>query len=151
MNRFLDMKNSFPALISPVIIPFILFGGCLQSSPAIPVPVPTPSNTNPPITPTANSPPACSLEPGPTQIIPAYEAVSVTVNHNTVTENPSIAVAFDGGVRAGNSHPDECNRDPIGLRQGTAKPGQSPHGRYCHADRNYPDLPSYRGHDDDLR
>jgi hypothetical protein len=101
MNKFLDMKNRFPALISLAIILFILFGGCLQSSPAIPAPVPTLSNTNPPIAPTANSLLACSLEPGPTQIIPASEAVSVTVNRNTITENPSITVAFDGGLGLG--------------------------------------------------
>ncbi len=43
----------------------------------------------------------CSLEPGPTQVVPDYETVRVKVNRNSITENPTIAIIFDGGLGLG--------------------------------------------------
>ena len=43
----------------------------------------------------------CSLVPGPTQIVPPDESVSVTVNRNTITENPTITTTFNGGKGLG--------------------------------------------------
>ena len=89
------MKEAFLLLISLTLILSVLIGGCVQSNPS---PVPTPAVT---VTPsqTQTIPPAqtCSLVPGPTQIVPPYESVSVTVDRNSITEDPTIAVVFNGG------------------------------------------------------
>jgi hypothetical protein len=37
------------------------------------------------------------LQPGPVQTVPLDESVSVTVNRNTITTNPTITVTFNGG------------------------------------------------------
>jgi hypothetical protein len=39
--------------------------------------------------------------PGPTQTVPEYESVSVTVQRNTITENPTITATFNGGMGLG--------------------------------------------------
>jgi len=39
--------------------------------------------------------------PGPTQIMPADEAVSVTVSRNTITTDPTITTTFNGGMGLG--------------------------------------------------
>jgi hypothetical protein len=39
--------------------------------------------------------------PGPVQTVPAYEAISVTVDRNTITENPTIITTFNGGMGLG--------------------------------------------------
>jgi len=39
--------------------------------------------------------------PGPTQTVPEYESVSVTVQRNTITENPTIITTFNGGMGLG--------------------------------------------------
>ncbi len=54
-----------------------------------------------PQTQTPQPPQTCSLIPGPTQIVPEYESVSVTVNRNTITENPTIAIVYNGGLGLG--------------------------------------------------
>ena len=45
--------------------------------------------------------PANTIVTGPTQAVPDYESVSVTVNRNSITENPSIAIVFNGGLGLG--------------------------------------------------
>lgn len=97
------MKKCFFLLISVALLLCVLIGGCVQSS--------SPSPANPALPPAApvvthqqtQIPPqqTCSLVPGPTQIVPEYESVSVTVNRNTITENPTIAIAFNGGFGLG--------------------------------------------------
>ena len=47
------------------------------------------------------SPATCSLQPGPTQVVPDYEAFSITVDRNTIMENPSITTRFNGGLGNG--------------------------------------------------
>ena len=90
------MKEAFLLLISLTLILAVLIGGCVQSS--NPSPVPTPAATvitlqTQPLPPTQT----CSLVPGPTQIVPPYESVSVSVDRNSITEDPTIAVVFNGG------------------------------------------------------
>jgi hypothetical protein len=41
------------------------------------------------------------LQPGPVQSVPEYESVSVTVNRNTITVNPTITVTYNGGKGLG--------------------------------------------------
>jgi hypothetical protein len=90
------MKKPILLLISLPLVLIILVAGCTQnSSPVTPAPaatVTTPQQTQPAL-PTQS----CSLVPGPTQIVPPYESVSVTVDRNTITEDPTIAVTFNGG------------------------------------------------------
>lgn len=85
-----------PALL---VLACILAAGCTQppappvtpatTVPAEPTPFPTPAG------------PACSLQPGPTQQLPDYESVSITVDRNTIAENPTITTRFDGGMGLG--------------------------------------------------
>ncbi|MEI7649926.1 MAG: hypothetical protein WCJ47_09510 [Methanomicrobiales archaeon] len=98
------MKKCFLVLISLILMLCVLIGGCVQSSSSSTA-TPAPTQTAHVFTPqqTQTSPPlrTCSLVPGPTQIVPEYESVSVTVNRNTITENPTIAIAFNGGLGLG--------------------------------------------------
>jgi len=93
------MKETFILLISLMLVLSIFIGGCTQKqSPAVPAPTAVlTSMQTPPVTPTQ----ACSLVPGPTQIVPSYESVSVTVDRNSITENPTITVTFNGGLGNG--------------------------------------------------
>jgi hypothetical protein len=103
-DRFPDMKKYFIFIISFTMILFVLIGGCVQSSfpsSATPASVPTAPVVTPQQIQPVPPPQTCSLVPGPTQVIPEYETVSVTVNRNTITENPTIAIAFDGGLGLG--------------------------------------------------
>ena len=82
----------------------VLIGGCIQlssPSPTTPASVPTAQVVMPQQIQPSQPPQSCSLVPGPTQIVPEYESVSVTVNRNTITENPTIAIAFNGGLGLG--------------------------------------------------
>jgi hypothetical protein len=56
----------------------------------VPQPVQTPVTTQ-----------ACSLVLGPVQQVPDYESVSISVDRNTITENPSITTTFNGGKGLG--------------------------------------------------
>ncbi|MHB8165063.1 MAG: hypothetical protein ACYDDV_12135, partial [Methanoregula sp.] len=92
------MKSVLRLLIPLALILCVLAMGCTQPAPA-PVPVPaTPlpvATTLPvPVSPTAQT---CSLTPGPTQQVPEDESVSITVNRNTISENPTITTRFNGG------------------------------------------------------
>ena len=90
------MKEPFLLLFSLMLLLTILIAGCTQnSSPVTPVPTATVATTLQ--TQTAVPPQTCTPAPGPTQIVPPYESVSVTVDRNTITENPTIAVTFNGG------------------------------------------------------
>jgi len=42
-----------------------------------------------------------SATPGPTQTVPDYEQISVTVDRNTITEDPTITTTFNGGLGLG--------------------------------------------------
>jgi hypothetical protein len=95
-NRFLAMKKAFLLLISLTFLLCILFAGCVQnSSPSPATPAPTVAVTTPQQT--ALPTQSCSLVPGPTQMVPSYQSVSVTVDRNTITSDPTIAVTFNGG------------------------------------------------------
>lgn len=102
--RLIDMRNA-PLVILPfLLIICILFAGCTspvvqpQTVPATPAPVA--GFTSQPVQPVPPSQ-TCSLVPGPTQIVPPDESVSVTVNRNTITENPTITTTFNGGKGLG--------------------------------------------------
>lgn len=88
--------KAFLLLISLMLIPAVLIGGCVQSSNPSPVPTPAVTVTTPPAQ-TVSPTQTCSLVPGPTQVVPSYESVSVTVDRNPITEDPTIAVVFNGG------------------------------------------------------
>ncbi|MDP3395797.1 MAG: hypothetical protein Q8S57_03915 [Methanoregula sp.] len=98
------MKKCFLVFISLILMLCVLIGGCVQSSPpspATPAPTPSVAFVTPQQTQIPQPPQACSLIPGPIQIVPEYESVSVTVNRNTITENPTIAIVFNGGLGLG--------------------------------------------------
>ncbi|HWS21800.1 MAG TPA: hypothetical protein VN227_04080 [Methanoregula sp.] len=90
------MKKVSLSLIFLTLMLCIFFAGCVQNtspSPTTPVPtvaVTTPQQTVPPTQ-------SCSLVPGPTQMVPSYQSVSVSVDRNTITSDPTITVTFNGG------------------------------------------------------
>jgi len=95
------MKEAVVLLVSLTLVLSVLSAGCTQNSNPAPatttlVTVTTPQQTQPAVTTQS-----CSLVPGPTQIVPSYESVSVTVNRNSITESPTIAVTFNGGQGLG--------------------------------------------------
>jgi len=92
------MKNAFLPLISLTLMLCIFFAGCAQSSSPPPAtPAPTVMVTTPILTQMVTQTPSCSLVPGPTQDVPSYESVSVTVDRNTISADPTITVTFNGG------------------------------------------------------
>jgi hypothetical protein len=125
---FLDMKKRFIFLIFLSLIFCVLIEGCIQLSPSPQVP-PASASTSPVVTarqtPPFPSPQTCSLAPGPIQIVPEYESVSVTVNRNSITENPSIAIVFNGGLGLGMV--EQMNVTAIrSIVSGNSKPGIIP-------------------------
>ncbi|MCX6683528.1 MAG: hypothetical protein NTZ37_02190 [Methanoregula sp.] len=102
------MKKAFLVIIPITLVLCVLIGGCVQSSspsPATPTPPAVPGTssqqtrqTQPAIPPLDQT---CELIPGPTQTVPEFESVSVTVNRNPNTENPTIDIVFDGGKGLG--------------------------------------------------
>ena len=101
---FFAMKSAFRLLIPLVLILCVIAAGCAQYAPkTVPVTVtatPLPVFSPPP---TTSPPPAktCSLTPGPTQEVPEYESVSISVDRNTISENPTITTSFNGGKGLG--------------------------------------------------
>ena len=90
------MKKAFLPLIFLTLMLCILFAGCVQnSSPSPATPAPTVTVTTPQQT--ALPTKSCSLVPGPTQMVPSYQSVSVSVDRNTITSDPTITVTFNGG------------------------------------------------------
>ena len=98
------MKSAFRLLIPLALILCVLATGCTQSAlktaPVTITATPMAVFTPPPI---ASPLPGqtCSLTPGPTQEVPAYESVSITVDRNTISENPTITTSFNGGSGLG--------------------------------------------------
>ncbi|MCX6689472.1 MAG: hypothetical protein NTZ39_07270 [Methanoregula sp.] len=97
--------RSLPLILASIILAIcLLISGCVQ--PAV-QPQTTPATPAPGtvFTPQAvQSQPAsqtCSLVPEQTQQVPVDESVSVTVNRNTISENPTITTTFNGGKGLG--------------------------------------------------
>jgi len=93
------MKRSLTVILalSICLSVFILAPGCtsrsdtgtsVQASPS--TPLQTPAVTQ-----------VYSATPGPVQTVPDYESISVTVQRNTITENPTIITTFNGGMGLG--------------------------------------------------
>ncbi|MCK9581543.1 MAG: hypothetical protein M0Q92_14000 [Methanoregula sp.] len=97
------MKIHTILVIAAVFLACILAAGCTQPQPTVPAPTPTlatPVTPLPVQTPVPETP-ACSLVPGPTQVVPDYESVSITVDRNTISEDPTITTTFNGGLGLG--------------------------------------------------
>lgn len=98
------MKSIFRFLIPVVLILCIIAAGCAQPAPkTVPVTVKATSLPvfTPPPTPSPPTAKTCSLTPGPTQEVPEYESVSISVDRNTISENPTITTSFNGGKGLG--------------------------------------------------
>ena len=98
------MKSVLRLFIPLALILCVLAMGCTQPAPApatvpaTPLPVATTLPVPVPVSPATQT---CSLTPGPTQQVPASESVSITVDRNTITENPTITTRFNGGQGLG--------------------------------------------------
>lgn len=97
--------------LPPVVIPLlvlciitIFFAGCLSDSSTTSDPAAT-GQSSPTYSTTAlpSSTPGYlyPATPGPTQTVPDYEQISVTVDRNTITEDPIITTTFNGGLGLG--------------------------------------------------
>jgi hypothetical protein len=95
------MKEAVILIVSLTLVLSILSAGCTQNANPVPAATTIVTVTTPQQTLTAVPAQSCSLVPGPTQIVPSYESVSVTVNRNSITESPTIAVTFNGGQGLG--------------------------------------------------
>ena len=84
------------ALLFVCLLTILAAAGCTTHST-------TTSTTAVPQTPSVTVSPALTYSdtPGPTQTVPEYESVSVTVQRNTITENPTIIATFNGGMGLG--------------------------------------------------
>ena len=92
------MQARYRFALPALVILFLLSAGCIHPSADTAAPA-TPQTIVTPLPPTAAT--ACSLTPGPRQTLPAYEDVSITVDRNTITDEPTITVRFDGGLGNG--------------------------------------------------
>ena len=93
------MKTCTILAITMVFIICILTAGCTRPATQPQVPT-TPEVTATPAS--AGSPaPNCSLTPGPNQQLPDYESVSITVDRNTISQDPAITTSFNGGQGLG--------------------------------------------------
>jgi len=93
------MKQFLLPLVVMTLTLCVLIGGCTSQTPPVPqttVPVTTIQQVPPP-----TQTPACSLVPGPTQTVPEYESVDVTVERNSITADPTISTVFNGGQGLG--------------------------------------------------
>lgn len=88
-------------LILIVVLLVSLFSaGCIHPAGTAGVPPTPPTVVTPlPITPVSGT--SCPTTPGPFQTLPAYQDVSVTIDRNTITDEPTITARFDGGLGNG--------------------------------------------------
>jgi hypothetical protein len=95
------MKRSLAVIfmLAICLAVFIIAPGCIGRSDTG-----TPVQASPASPSTALQTPATqvySATPGPVQTVPDYESISVTVQRNTITENPMIITTFNGGMGLG--------------------------------------------------
>ena len=91
--------SRFPVFFVIGLLGFLAVAGCTAPQGTI-LPTGVPASPVPTLlsaTPTLTYP----STPGPTQTVPEYESVSVTVQRNTITENPTITATFNGGMGLG--------------------------------------------------
>jgi hypothetical protein len=93
------MKQYFPPLIVIALVFCVLIGGCTSQNPPVP-PTTAPVTTTQQV-PLPSPTPSCSLIPGPTQNVPEYESVDVTVERNSISADPTISTIFNGGQGLG--------------------------------------------------
>jgi hypothetical protein len=105
--RWIFGMNKKIIILSLVLISaFLLTAGCTFLSPPpepTPVPTPVPTTTPPTPTPTTATPtptPTASTEPGPTDTLPSYWPLSISVE-KAGTYSMTIMTSFDGGKGAG--------------------------------------------------
>lgn len=84
-----QMTMSGIFVLTTLITLALLAAGCTQPLPAIPGTQPATTTTGP------GGP---SLNPGPTDVVPASQGLLITVSRNTLTFDPKIKVEFRGGA-----------------------------------------------------
>jgi hypothetical protein len=93
------MKQYYLPLVVITLVLCVLIGGCTSQVPPVP-PTSVPVTTTQQV-PSPSPTPACSLVPGPTQNVPEYQSVSVTIERNSITADPTISAVFNGGQGLG--------------------------------------------------
>ena len=94
------MLNRSRLTLIAVLLISLLAAGCIHPAGSSGVPLTTPAIVTPlPLTEAVGT--SCPTTPGPLQTLPAYEDVSVTIDRNTITDEPTITARFDGGKGLG--------------------------------------------------
>ena len=94
------MRNCYRFVLPVLVFLVIASAGCILPSGTTTASPATQTIVTPlPLSPSPAA--SCSLTPGPRQTLPAYEDVSITVDRNTITEDPSITTQFNGGLGNG--------------------------------------------------
>jgi hypothetical protein len=123
------MNLPFPcAVLSAVcLLAFLLAAGCTGSHGSAVSPGTTAPTT--PTTQPVSVQPTYSATPGPVQTVPDYESISVTVQRNTITENPTIITTFNGGMGLGMTQRMDVTVIRSDGIQETGHRDNPPHGR----------------------
>ena len=90
--------SPLPLILALCTLACLLVAGCTGTP--VTGPPGTTTSTNPTTLP-VSALPSYSSTPGPVQTVPDYESISVTVQRNTITENPTIITTFNGGMGPG--------------------------------------------------
>ncbi len=91
------MNHTIAIGFSAIVVLAVLLSGCTGITP--PPGQPTTTATTPP-TSVPTTTPAISIQPSPTDVVPAAYAVVVQVQKNTISTNPDITVSYRDGVGA---------------------------------------------------
>jgi hypothetical protein len=91
------MQYRFLGLVLIVATLMAFSCACTEESTEVQTPVPTTAATPVATTPSPAPTQEFSLEPSPTDVVPAYHSVTITVHRNEIAVHPYIAVTFAGG------------------------------------------------------
>ncbi len=82
-------------LIAAVLMAFSC--ACTEEATEVQTPAPTTAATPLPATPSPEPTEEFSLEPSPTDEVPVYKQVTISVHRNEIPVYPYLAIRFDGG------------------------------------------------------
>jgi hypothetical protein len=95
--RFLAMQYKFLGLVLIAVLITACSCACTEEATEVQTPVPTTAATPQPTTAAPEPTEEFSLEPSPTDEVPVYHQVTVSVHRNEIPVYPYLAIRFDGG------------------------------------------------------
>jgi hypothetical protein len=91
------MQYKFLGLVLIAVVLVAFSCACTEEATEVQTPAPTPTATPGTPVPTPEPTEEFSLEPSPTDEVPVYHQVTISVHRNEIPVDPYIAVRFDGG------------------------------------------------------